>query len=223
MNRESVNAAPDIAALFADGAVAYATRDEIAADVLLPEERACLDRAVPKRIAEFAAGRLCARTALAQLGCGGIAVPMRADRAPQWPPGSTGSITHTDGFCAAVVAQVAKIRALGLDVEPVASVRPHLWRRICTPPELEALQALDAKSAIEAATLIFSAKEAFYKCQHALSGEWLGFCDVRISIGPGGFTVHPCRPLLLSAQVPGPWHGRYRREAQLVLTGVCII
>ena len=219
----SVNAAPDIEAMFAAGVVAFETRDEIAADVLLPEERACLARAVPKRMAEFAAGRLCARAALAQLGFGGVAVPMGADRAPRWPPGTTGSITHTDGFCAAVVTRVAKMRAVGLDVEPVASVKPHLWRRICTPVEIDMLQGLDAGSAIEAATLIFSAKEAFYKCQYTLSSEWLGFADISISVESGSFTVHPCRPLAVAARAPGPWHGRYRRESQLVLTGVCIV
>jgi 4'-phosphopantetheinyl transferase EntD len=87
------------------------------------------------------------------------------------------------------------------------------------------LQGLDAGSAIEAATLIFSAKEAFYKCQYTLSSEWLGFADISISISveSGGFTVHPCRPLAVAARAPGPWHGRYRRESQLVLTGVCIV
>ena len=223
MTSESVNAAPRIAALFAAGAVAFETRDRLAANTLLPEEQQFLARAVPKRVHEFAGGRACARAALGQLGFSGAALPVGPERAPVWPSGTSGSITHTDGFCAAVVAATTDIRALGLDVEVVDSVKPHLWRRICSPEELATLHSCDPAAAIAAATLIFSAKEAFYKCQYFLTGQWLGFSDVTISIEDEGFSVHPTRPLEISQQIPGPWRGRYRRESGLVMTGVCII
>jgi 4'-phosphopantetheinyl transferase EntD len=223
MKSESVNAAPEIAALFAAGAVAYQTRDGFSANTLLPQEQQFLARAVPKRVHEFAAGRACARAALAQLGFNDIALPVGADRAPVWPAGITGSITHTDGFCAAVVAARGDIRALGLDAELVDSVKPHLWRRICSPEELALLQSAQPDEAIAAATLIFSAKEAFYKCQHFLTGQWLGFSDLSISIAPDRFTVHPTRTLEISHHIRAPWQGRYRREAGMVMTGVCIV
>ena len=224
MKSESVNAAPRIAALFAPGAVAFETRDTIPANTLLPEEQQFLARAVPKRVHEFAGGRACARAALAQLGFNGIALPVGAARAPVWPPGTTGSITHTDGFCAAVVAVTSKMRALGLDVEVADSVKPHLWRRICSPEEFATLQSVvDPEGAIAAATLLFSAKEAFYKCQYFLTGEWLGFSDLSISVEADGFTIRPTRTLGISQHCPGPWQGRYLRESGLVITGVCII
>ena len=224
MTSESVNAAPRIAALFAAGAVAFETRDRLAANTLLPEEQQFLARAVPKRVHEFAGGRACARAALAQLGFGGAALPVGPERAPVWPSGATGSITHTDGFCAAVVAATSDISALGLDVEVLDSVKPHLWRRICSPEELATLQSSnDPEAAIAAATLIFSAKEAFYKCQHFLTGQWLGFSDVTITVEDDGFSVRPTRTLEISQRIAGPWQGRYRREAGLVMTGVCII
>jgi 4'-phosphopantetheinyl transferase EntD len=223
MSPQSVTAAPEIAALFATGAVAYQTRDTISADALLPEERQFLLRAVPKRIHEFAAGRVCARAALSDLGYAGVALLMSADRAPLWPAGATGSITHTDTFCAAVAASTRQIRALGLDVEPTQSVKPDLWRRICTAQELAMLQAQDAESALAAATLIFSAKEAFYKCQHTLTREWLGFADISVTIDSDRFTIQATRSLQIAAQIPGPWHGWYRRGAGLVITGVCFV
>jgi 4'-phosphopantetheinyl transferase EntD len=223
MTSESVNAAPRIAALFAAGAVAFETRDTFAAETLLPEEQQFLGRAVPKRVHDFAGGRACARSALAQLGFKGVALPVGAERAPVWPPGTSGSITHTDGFCAAVAAATTDIRALGLDVEVVDSVRPHLWRRICNPEELAVLQAADPAAATAAATLIFSAKEAFYKCQHFLTGQWLGFNDVSVGVEADGFIVRPTRALEISQHVPGPWRGRYLRESGLVMTGVCIV
>jgi 4'-phosphopantetheinyl transferase EntD len=223
MKSESVNAAPRIAALFAPGAVAFETRDTFSANTLLPEEQQFLARAVPKRVHEFAGGRACARAALAQLGFNGVALPVGAARAPVWPPGTTGSITHTGGFCAAVVATTTQMRALGLDVEVADSVKPHLWRRICSPEELATLQSADPEGAIAAATLLFSAKEAFYKCQHFLTGQWLGFSDVSITVEADGFIVHPTRTLDISQHRPGPWRGRYRRESGLVITGLCII
>ena len=223
MKSASVNAAPRIAALFAAGAVAFETREPLAASTLLPEEQQFVARASPKRVHEFAAGRACARAALAQLGVTGVALPVGADRAPQWPAGTSGSITHTDGFCAAVAAATVDIRALGLDAEVFDSVKPHLWRRICAPEELAALQSADAAGAIAAATLIFSAKEAFYKCQHFLTGQWLGFSDVTISVDADRFTVHPTRPLAISRHSPGPWPGRYLRDSGRVLTGICIV
>ncbi len=110
-----------------------------------------------------------------------------------------------------------------MDVEPADSVEPHLWRRICTSDELSTLQALDAQAALETATLIFSAKEAFYKCQHALTGQWLGFSDISITLGAGHFTVRPTQPLQIAEHFPGPWTGRYLHEAGLVVTGLCIV
>jgi 4'-phosphopantetheinyl transferase EntD len=220
---QSVNAAPRIAALFPQGTVAYQTQDTISADTLLPEEQLSLARAVPKRIQEFAAGRACARAALAQLGYGEVALPAGADRAPCWPSGATGSITHTNGFCAAVVGATAQLRALGLDAEPRDSVKPHLWRRICSPEELKRLQEQEQTAAIVAATVIFSAKEAFYKCQHTLTGEWLGFTDISISIEADRFIVRPTRMLQIAELEPGPWQGHYLHEQGVVITGLCII
>jgi 4'-phosphopantetheinyl transferase EntD len=223
MPPQNVTVAPEIAALFASGAVAYQTRETIFADVLLPEEQQFLARAAPKRIHEFAAGRACARAALSGLGYAAVALPMSAERVPLWPAGATGSITHTGTFCAAVVAPTRQIRALGLDVEPAQSVKPQLWRRICTAQELAMLQAHEQQSALSAATLIFSAKEAFYKCQFMLTREWLGFTDINITIDADRFIVEATRSLQIEAQIPAPWYGRYLHEAGLVITGMCIV
>ncbi|HEY6453729.1 MAG TPA: 4'-phosphopantetheinyl transferase superfamily protein [Steroidobacteraceae bacterium] len=203
--------------------MAHQTRDTISADTLLPEEKQFLLKAAPKRIHEFAAGRACARAGLSTLGYVGVALLMGADRAPLWPVGATGSITHTDTFGAAVVAPTRQVRALGLDAEPERSVKPDLWRRICTAEELAMLQAQDEQSAQATATLIFSAKEAFYKCQYTLTRQWLGFADISVSIDADHFSVRATRSLQIAAHRPAPWHGRYRHESGLVITGVCIV
>lgn len=223
MSPQSVAAAPNIAALFAHGAIAYQTRGGISADTLLPQERQLLLKAVPKRIHEFAAGRACARTALSNLGYAAVPLLMGTDRAPIWPAGATGSITHTDDYCAAVVASTAELRALGVDAEPAARVKPELWRRICTPAELKMLQSRDLQSAAAAATLIFSAKEAFYKCQYTLTREWLGFADISVTIDAEHFTVQATRSLQIAGQIAAPWRGRYVHEAGLVITAMCMV
>src|SRR5215470_6495909 len=52
---------------------------------LLPEEARHVEKAVPKRRLEFAAGRRCARLALARLGLPPGPILAGADRAPCWP------------------------------------------------------------------------------------------------------------------------------------------
>ncbi len=75
------------------------------ARLLLPEEAQSVANAVPKRAQEFAAGRA-VRAACPGASSGSLQFPIRAapDRQPVWPEFLVGSITHTTGFCAAVVA-----------------------------------------------------------------------------------------------------------------------
>src|SRR3984893_9355145 len=68
---------------------------------LHPAEAEYVARAVPKRIAEFAAGRACARAALAEFGVREFALRAAPDRQPLWPEGFIGSIAHTAGLRAA--------------------------------------------------------------------------------------------------------------------------
>jgi 4'-phosphopantetheinyl transferase EntD len=75
-----------------------------------------LHRAVLKRQVEFLAGRVCAQQALEVLpGHKPGAIPPQPDRAPGWPPGIVGSITHTKGYAAALVALETHYQGLGVD------------------------------------------------------------------------------------------------------------
>ena len=62
---------------------------------LHPAEAEHVARAVPKRVAEFAAGRTCARAALAEFGVREFTLRAATDRQPLWPERFIGSITHT--------------------------------------------------------------------------------------------------------------------------------
>jgi len=122
-------------------------------------------RGVAKRQAEYLAGRLCAREALMRL-TGKAAVPACGeDRAPQWPAGMVGSITHGSGWAGALVGNSTDWRGLGLDVEKLlpADRAERLAAEILTPAELLRLDSLPAAQRAERISLTFSLKESLFK------------------------------------------------------------
>jgi 4'-phosphopantetheinyl transferase EntD len=214
-----------VGALFLPGAAAAELRAPGDPALLLPEEAAFLGRAVPKRVREFAAGRLCARRALAEFGISDFPLRVAAHRQAVWPPSMVGSITHTAGFCAAAVAERSRISALGLDTEVVGHVNPEIWQRICAPGEMAWIESLPAATQAAAVTLIFSAKEAFYKCQFPLTGEPLDFHDARVEAVPQGpsegmFLVHASRSIVMAGHTALPLQGRYRYHEGFLTAGV---
>lgn len=139
----------------------------------LPED---LHHAVPKRRSEFLVGRVCAAMALRQL-----ALPEhvgRKDRAPHWPAGTTGSITHTDNLAMAVASQ--DYRAVGIDCENVMDRT--------RADQINSMIVSDFEVSLRPAsmpfnvfvTLIFSAKEAFYKAVSASVRRILEFNEVTL-------------------------------------------
>lgn len=206
-------------------------------DRLHPAEAAHLGRAVPSRAREFAAGRECARRALAQFGIDDFPLRVAADRQPIWPASVIGSITHTDGLCAAVAAQRGSSIAIGIDSEVIGAVGAGVAARICVPAELDWLSSLPQPQRTAAIMLIFSAKEAFYKCQYPLVGEWLGFQDLCVrapawcgaaagrdpaAAGPADFLVEPMRPIAAALRARPPLGGRYLFHERYVSAGVLL-
>lgn len=186
--------------LFGPG-VAVASADPCAAATgLLPEESAATAAMIEKRRREFAAGRRAARAAMAELGLPAVAIPMGGDRAPVWPGGVTGSISHTDTHCLAAVARTGRgcagdVRTLGLDLEPDMALEPELWPEICTQAELDWLDTQPAPARGRLARAIFSAKECAFKAQYPLTGAMLGFdafgieMDLTPDLAAGTFTA----------------------------------
>ncbi|MFY7942520.1 MAG: 4'-phosphopantetheinyl transferase family protein [Burkholderiaceae bacterium] len=185
--------APHIAALFPDGVAAYEMKGHCTADGLFDSERACLSTASPRRIKEFASGRLCARAALSELGLATAPVLAGPDRAPIWPTGFAGSITHTEDYCVAVAAKLKRcepaFRALGVDAEQVGAVTPDLWPQLMLNEEVRFLRHVSEAERNVKASLIFSAKEAFYKAQYPLTNGWINFDEVAVELGNNSFVV----------------------------------
>jgi enterobactin synthetase component D len=122
-------------------------------------------RGVAKRQTEYLAGRLCAREALARLTGTGVAPASGEDRAPQWPAGTLGSITHGSGWAGAVVGHSTDWRGLGLDIEQVmpASRAERLAGEILTANELFRLEELPSEQRAQRISLTFSIKESLFK------------------------------------------------------------
>lgn len=151
---------------------------------LYPQERDEMTTFGEKRRSEFAAGRLSSKLALAEFGIVNFPLRINDDRRPRWPEGFVGSISHTHDYCAALVARTTDASAIGFDVERTGRIEEELWDVLFTPCEQERLRALPFARRAISATIVFSAKEAFYKCHFAFSPTWLDFTDVEIDVSP---------------------------------------
>lgn len=153
---------------------------------LLAGEEEAIEGAAQTRVEQFTAGRVCSRVALSRLGLTkSTPIPRGEDRAPIWPPGFVGSISHTDSWCAAAVARASDVRSIGIDLEAASPLKPSLWRRVCTPKEREWLSELADPGL--SGKILFSAKESVYKCQYPITSTFLGFHAVELEIEEGSF------------------------------------
>jgi 4'-phosphopantetheinyl transferase EntD len=85
--------------------------------------------------------------------------------------------------------------------------------------------ALPPDRRADAVTLVFAAKEAFYKCQYALTGEWLDFHDLSVECSGWGsrvgqFRVKPTRPIAITTLITAPLLGRYALHDGLITVGL---
>lgn len=214
-----------VSGLFPEGVSVAAGPMGEAVDELYPVEREAVARAVLKRRREFAHGRTLARKALRRLGVEPGPIPVATNRAPSWPPGVVGSITHCQGLAAAVVGWRSRFAGLGLDAEVSGALDRDLIPQICTDREREAIQGLSSTAPdVDWPTLSFSAKEAVYKTVAAESGLWLGFLDVEVCFEPKQCTFGA---RLVTEEVDGVpdlrrLGGRYALASGIVLAGVVL-
>jgi 4'-phosphopantetheinyl transferase EntD len=159
---------------------------------LLPAEEDCVRDAVAKRRREFAMGRACARVALADFGIEGFPLLSGPNRAPIWPDGIIGSITHCDGLTAAAVARRGTLMGIGIDAEPAAPLDRDLAHLVCTEDERKWMETVRPPPNSDWGKVLFSAKEAVHKCTNPLNGVMLDFLQLSIEIVPelNSFCAH---------------------------------
>jgi 4'-phosphopantetheinyl transferase EntD len=218
---------PTLASLFPSPALVAEMRVSGDPALLLPAERQHVGKAVAKRIGEYTAGRLCARRIFQEFGLADIAIRAGTSREPLWPDSLVGSITHTTGFCAAVIAYKSNLAGVGLDSEVAGSVKPQLFPSICTSAEIDWIRTLPLAQQSNAATLLFSAKEAFYKCQFPLVREQLGFHDATIEVPSWGeargvIKIHATRAIAFTRVANRPVLANFLFHEQFVTVAVAL-
>ncbi len=136
-------------------------------------------RAVPKRQSEFLAGRLAAR-----LATSGLDVMVGPDRAPCWPTGIEGSITHQGrwALCCVRLQQPASPGGIGIDLEEWLSddEAEMFWPKIVSERERQLLLSVGDTFA-RRLTLVFSLKESLFKALYPRVGSYFDFLDVALN------------------------------------------
>jgi 4'-phosphopantetheinyl transferase EntD len=192
------------------------------------QEKQQIGHAVARRQIEFATARACARLAAARLALPPFILLNGPDRAPRWPDGVVGSLTHTGdapgGYAAAAVALSRDMRAVGIDAEKSQPLPLRLWRLVLTSAEQMRLRNADPDHEGVHAKIVFSAKECFYKAQFPSTGRRLGFHDVEIDLDLDReqFQARPCGDAARNLPFPG-CSGRFLLADGLVLTGIGLI
>lgn len=131
---------------------------------LYSEELELIKGVNDKRAREFSTGRLCAHQALHKLGIDNFPVLKGEHRAPIWPSHVVGSISHCRELAGAVVANKQHIKSIGLDIENRKQLNFDIARHVCTEEEKMWLNAQEPTRRNLALLLIFSIKEAIFKC-----------------------------------------------------------
>jgi len=209
-----------VAPLFGADAVIVEGKVLLVDHQLMPEEWTYIRKAAPKRRAEFGTGRVYARRALAALGVVPGPLLSGADRAPLWPTGIIGSITHTSSYCAVVARRSPPCRSVGLDAEVLRPLDDAMVNLVSTPAERGLLSGRPRRGRDALALLLFSAKEAYYKLQYQITGRTLDFQDIDIDVQ---LAARSFEARTLTEGVPPELarvRGRFRYAAGKVLCGV---
>jgi len=182
---------------------------------LFPEEERAISEAVPKRRREFSAGRHCARLAMAQLGYAGCAIPSGIDRAPIWPSGLIGSITHSERYCAVTIARSHHFKSIGIDLEAIKAVPAEVSERVLRPDEIDPLDLGASPDGADWLTLHFCLKEAAYKAFYHLFRRIIDFQEMKISVN------RRARSFFAEAAVEGlkcapVFHGKYLVKDEII-------
>ncbi|RJL48348.1 4'-phosphopantetheinyl transferase superfamily protein [Pectobacterium carotovorum] len=155
--------------------------DALFAEANIPFSDA-LERAVPKRRAEFLAGRCVAKHVLNKLEHPDFVLHSGEDRSPQWPGNIAGSLSHNKDsvLCAAHLRSDA-LSCVGVDIEGFMSDEraQSLWPGIIGDEEFQWFQERDeAFSCL--LTLSFSAKESLFKALYPQVRHYFDFLDARL-------------------------------------------
>lgn len=137
---------------------------------VLPDFVSCYSARLPRadHRLHFRAGRECVARAMARLGLPDVDVPHGPQGQPIWPAGVTGSITHKRDFVFAAVARTHDVLSIGIDAEDlIEQERAARISSVVMLPQ-ESFVGGSAVAAADRIVLLFSIKEALFKCLYPL-------------------------------------------------------
>ncbi|HEP0585747.1 TPA: 4'-phosphopantetheinyl transferase family protein [Klebsiella aerogenes] len=179
-----------------------------------------LTGAVAKRKAEYLAGRYCAHYLLRQSGCL-EPVLIAADRAPIWPAGWRGSVSHSEDIAIAVVSAEDDGLHPGVDIE---HLQPEIMLESADMFVSRTEQAqlsccgLDKEWAL---LLAFSAKESLFKALYPRVQQMFDFdAAAMVALDPANqrFTLRLNKTLSDAFPAGSQFSGEYYFSEGTVLT-----
>lgn len=185
-----------------------------------------LETAACRRQAEHLAGRWCAHTALDKLGVPAQHIPIGGGRAPLWPDGAVGAISHSASFAMALVGRSDGYRGIGLDMEAIQSIsRADLLREhVLDSTEITGSQH-SGLSFAEWFTVAFSAKESLFKALYPIAKHCFYFLDAHIDaldVVCGYFSMTLKRDLFPHYVEGDSFHGRFALSPAWVVTTLTV-
>lgn len=144
---------------------------------------------VPKRRAQFLAGRLAAKNALCSIKktteLQNDAILIGQHREALWPKGIIGSISHSDEISIAVAQPKSTTKlGVGVDIQSILSDDDIAKSRslVLTARDQTLLEkGVEGQSYNQFFTLIFSAKESFFKAAFNSVGDYFDFDAVSVN------------------------------------------
>jgi len=192
-------------------------------DSLTPSELLSVGSADPSRVSELECGRMYAKQALRKLGIHDVELPVGRNRAPVWPGGTIGSISHVQrrsgSYCFAAVGRTTEISCLGIDMEYEHGLHPSVWASILTESELTQICSLPVVDRETEVLSRWSMKEAIAKAALQLFEP----TEIETERCHGGDSFAAiCRLISGDRQTERRWLGRITRVNGLILTAVAL-
>lgn len=168
---------------------------------------------------EFLAGRILSRIALNHLNISSSSIPHDEHGCSLFPEGSIGSISHSRKIIAVAVASSKKYHGIGIDIEQIGRIKENVFQRIATQKENDMISPISGESQQIQKTIVFSAKEAFYKFQFPLTKQYVNWKDISvIPQNDGNITIQYENKTISSKVTSKPLLAYFSQRNQTIFT-----
>ena len=131
-----------------------------------------------------AAARLAAKELLGLSGISDWQLPRKHGDAPDWPPGWTGSLSHSDEYAVAALAPSSRFAGIGIDIEPAEPLPTEIRDTVICGEDV-----VDDNPDNIDGRILFCAKEAIYKAVYPVDRRFLEFREVCVDLESGVATT----------------------------------